>query len=104
RFRAVAPRLLPGAARMAGKTEVSIMTTQQSIARRSVIAGAGVGVLGAGLMSTLARAQTDAAQAAATSGAAPAAAQAGRRDLTPGDPAPKRESPRNLRRTRRRRA
>src|SRR5262249_44807762 len=76
-FRAVAPRLLPGAARMAGKTEVSIMSTQQPIARRSVIAGAGVGVLGAGLMSTLARAQTDAAQATATSGAAPAAAQAG---------------------------
>src|SRR5262245_21255569 len=62
---------------MAGKTEVSIMTTQQPIARRSVIAGAGMGVLGAGLMSTLARAQTDAAQAAATSGATPAAAQAG---------------------------
>src|SRR5262245_32762538 len=61
---------------MAGKTEVSIMSTQQPIARRSVIAGAGVGVLGAGLMSTLARAQTGAAPAA-TSGAAPAAAQAG---------------------------
>ncbi|HKA71938.1 MAG TPA: alpha/beta hydrolase [Xanthobacteraceae bacterium] len=53
------------------------MTTQQPIARRSVIAGAGMGVLGAGLMSTLARAQTGAAPAAATSGAAPAAAQAG---------------------------
>src|SRR5262249_6525179 len=62
---------------MAGKTEVSIMTTQQPIARRSVIAGAGMGVLGAGLMSPFARAQTGGAPAAATGGAAPAAAQAG---------------------------
>src|SRR5262245_22798132 len=53
------------------------MTTQQPIARRSVIAGAGMGVLGAGLVSTLARAQGRAAPAAETSGAAPAAAQTG---------------------------